>query len=75
MYGHIAAMARAVKKGVDSVDGVEGILYQVCAGAGMDMYIEWIRVCCAALCMSNNTAIVSKYGCSKCWQWVCVGTQ
>jgi hypothetical protein len=30
MYGHIAAMARAVKKGIDSVDGVEGVLYQVC---------------------------------------------
>lgn len=30
MYGHIAAMARAVKKGVDSVEGVEGVLYQVC---------------------------------------------
>jgi NAD(P)H dehydrogenase (quinone) len=29
MYGHIAAMARAVKKGVDSVEGVEGVLYQV----------------------------------------------
>lgn len=29
MYGHIAAMARAVKKGIDSVEGVEGVLYQV----------------------------------------------
>jgi len=29
MYGHIAAMACAVKKGVDSVEGVEGVLYQV----------------------------------------------
>jgi NAD(P)H dehydrogenase (quinone) len=28
-YGHIAAMARAVKKGVDSVEGAEGVLYQV----------------------------------------------
>jgi hypothetical protein len=29
MYGHIAALARAVKKGVDSVEGMEGVLYQV----------------------------------------------
>jgi NAD(P)H dehydrogenase (quinone) len=29
MYGHVARMAAAVKKGVDSVEGVEGILYQV----------------------------------------------
>ncbi|KAF6265674.1 flavo protein-like protein [Scenedesmus sp. NREL 46B-D3] len=29
MYGHIASLARAVKQGVDSVEGVEGILYQV----------------------------------------------
>jgi hypothetical protein len=29
MYGHVATMAAAVKKGVDSVDGVEGIIFQV----------------------------------------------
>ncbi|WIA14475.1 hypothetical protein OEZ85_002998 [Tetradesmus obliquus] len=29
MYGHIAAMAKAVKQGVDSVEGVEGVLFQV----------------------------------------------
>lgn len=29
MYGHIEALARAVKKGIDSVEGVEGVLYQV----------------------------------------------
>lgn len=30
MYGHIATLAREVKKGVDSVEGMEGVLYQVC---------------------------------------------
>ncbi len=35
MYGHIAAMARAVKKGVDSIEGVEGVLYQVGSSAGL----------------------------------------
>lgn len=29
MYGHIAALARSVKKGVDSIEGMEGVLYQV----------------------------------------------
>jgi hypothetical protein len=29
MYGHVGKMAAAVKAGVDSVDGVEGVLYQV----------------------------------------------
>jgi hypothetical protein len=29
MYGHQAKMAAAIKEGVDSVDGVEGVLYQV----------------------------------------------
>lgn len=29
MYGHVEKMARAAKEGVDSVEGVEGILYQV----------------------------------------------
>jgi NAD(P)H dehydrogenase (quinone) len=29
MYGHIAKLAQAVKKGVDSVEGMEGVLYQV----------------------------------------------
>eukprot|EP00775_Hariotina_reticulata_P002619 gene2619-2920_t len=29
MYGHISKLAQAVKKGVDSVEGVEGVLYQV----------------------------------------------
>jgi NAD(P)H dehydrogenase (quinone) len=29
MYGHIGALAKALKEGVDSVDGVEGVLYQV----------------------------------------------
>eukprot|EP00878_Enallax_costatus_P021681 GHUV01022971.1.p1 GENE.GHUV01022971.1~~GHUV01022971.1.p1 ORF type:complete len:180 (+),score=22.36 GHUV01022971.1:70-609(+) len=29
MYGHIDKMARVVKKGVDSIEGVEGVLYQV----------------------------------------------
>lgn len=28
-YGHVAALARAVKRGIDAVDGVEGVLYQV----------------------------------------------
>jgi multimeric flavodoxin WrbA len=28
-YGHIYTMAKAVKEGVDSVEGCEGILYQV----------------------------------------------
>jgi len=29
MHGHVYKMAQAVKKGIDSVDGCEGILYQV----------------------------------------------
>ncbi|CAK7329736.1 unnamed protein product [Dovyalis caffra] len=29
MYGHVELMARRIKKGVDSVDGVEGVLYRV----------------------------------------------
>jgi NAD(P)H dehydrogenase (quinone) len=28
MYGHVEALARAIKQGIDSVDGVEGVLYQ-----------------------------------------------
>lgn len=28
-YGHIAALAKAMKEGIDSVEGVEGVLYQV----------------------------------------------
>ena len=31
MYGHVEKLARQVKAGVDSVDGIEGVLYQVCA--------------------------------------------
>lgn len=29
MYGHVELMARRIKKGVDSIDGVEGVLYRV----------------------------------------------
>lgn len=29
MYGHVELLARRVKKGVDSIDGVEGVLYRV----------------------------------------------
>ena len=29
MYGHVEGLARRMKKGVDSVDGVEGVLYRV----------------------------------------------
>lgn len=29
MYGHVEILARRVKTGVDSVDGVEGLLYRV----------------------------------------------
>lgn len=29
MYGHVEILARRVKKGVDSIDGVEGLLYRV----------------------------------------------
>lgn len=28
-YGHVYAMAKSVKEGVDKVDGCEGVLYQV----------------------------------------------
>lgn len=28
-YGHVATLARAMKEGIDAVDGVEGVLYQV----------------------------------------------
>lgn len=29
MYGHVEGLAKRMKKGVDSVDGVEGVLYRV----------------------------------------------
>lgn len=29
MYGHVKTMAQKVKEGVDSVEGCEGVLYQV----------------------------------------------
>ena len=29
MYGHIKGMAEAIKKGVDSVEGCEGVIFQV----------------------------------------------
>lgn len=29
MYGHVESLAREMKKGVDSVEGVEGVLYRV----------------------------------------------
>jgi hypothetical protein len=29
MYGHVQALARAAKEGIDSVEGMEGVLYQV----------------------------------------------
>lgn len=29
MYGHVESLARSLKKGVDSIDGVEGVLYRV----------------------------------------------
>ena len=29
MYGHVATLAKAIKEGVDSVPGCEGVLYQV----------------------------------------------
>ncbi|ESR36448.1 hypothetical protein CICLE_v10029120mg [Citrus x clementina] len=29
MYGHVEILARRMKKGVDSIDGVEGVLYRV----------------------------------------------
>lgn len=31
-YGHVEKLARALKEGVDSVEGVEGVLYQVRSG-------------------------------------------
>ncbi|KAK4284689.1 hypothetical protein QN277_001484 [Acacia crassicarpa] len=29
MYGHVESLAREIKKGVDSIEGVEGVLYRV----------------------------------------------
>lgn len=29
MYGHVEALARKIKEGVDAVDGVEGVLYRI----------------------------------------------
>lgn len=43
MYGHVARMAQAVKQGVDSVEGVEGVLYQVGARSA-----PGVRPACAA---------------------------
>lgn len=30
MYGHVRTMANAIKEGIDSVDGCEATLFQVC---------------------------------------------
>ncbi|XP_061355441.1 probable NAD(P)H dehydrogenase (quinone) FQR1-like 2 isoform X2 [Gastrolobium bilobum] len=29
MYGHVEALAKSLKKGVDSIEGVEGVLYRI----------------------------------------------
>lgn len=29
MYGHVEILARTIKKGIDTVDGVEGVLFRV----------------------------------------------
>ena len=29
MYGHIKGMAESVKKGIDAIEGCEGVIYQV----------------------------------------------
>lgn len=45
MYGHIAAMANAVLKGVNSVDGVDGKLYQVSAVPTEWCSQQWTVTC------------------------------
>lgn len=37
MYGHVDGLARRMKKGVDSVDGVEGVLYRVPETLSLDV--------------------------------------
>lgn len=43
MYGHIEILARRMKKGVDSIDGVEGVLYRVAETLPMEV-LEQMRV-------------------------------
>ncbi|GLT52247.1 hypothetical protein SLA2020_255950 [Shorea laevis] len=43
MYGHVEILARRVKKGVDSIDGVEGVLYRVPETLPMEV-LEQMRV-------------------------------
>ncbi|MBA0682913.1 hypothetical protein Goari_024598, partial [Gossypium aridum] len=43
MYGHVECLAKRMKKGVDSIDGVEGFLYRVPETLPMDV-LEQMRV-------------------------------
>lgn len=43
MYGHVELLARRMKKGVDSIDGVEGVLYRVPETLSMEV-LEQMRV-------------------------------
>ncbi|WCJ33858.1 NAD(P)H dehydrogenase (quinone) [Euphorbia peplus] len=43
MYGHVEVLARRMKKGVDSIDGVEGVLYRVPETLPVDV-LEQMRV-------------------------------
>ncbi|KAH7575117.1 hypothetical protein ACOSQ2_005765 [Xanthoceras sorbifolium] len=43
MYGHVELLARRMKKGVDSIDGVEGLLYRVPETLPMEA-LEQMRV-------------------------------
>lgn len=52
-YGHIYQMAKAIKEGVDSVEGCEGILYQVCSAC--------LGAHCFAKCTAETSAAVGTY--------------
>lgn len=43
MYGHVELLARRMKKGVDSIDGVEGVLFRVPETLPRDV-LEQMRV-------------------------------
>lgn len=43
MYGHVEILARRVKKGVDSIDGVEGVLFRVPETMSMEV-LEQMKV-------------------------------
>ena len=44
MYGHIKTIAETVKKAIDSVDGCEGVIYQVGKGGTSEDCLPSVRI-------------------------------